>query len=329
MVLAILAIPAYGYYNSFVAPPREWAVRVNDTTFTMGDLVKRIRVLQGLNRYSGRNLDLGTVPFQELFGMLEDELIRQEAPSYGITVDEADVEERLRFRFYPKAVEGQKTSPDQLEQEFTESYRDFLTTTRLSDKDYRRSVKAGVYRSRLREELAKQIPSVSEQVEVQWIALPQDPSIDPTAVRDRLENGEDFSQVAREVSIDRRFADENGYVGWVPRNAFPGLDKTLFGSDEEEPIPNNQLSEIVSAQNALYILKVVGGSEEREISDIMREQVKNSSLRIWLDEQHIKGADQGWVDINFSSDLLNWVIKQVRASSPRTLPTPTGQGSTR
>ena len=326
VVLAILAVPAYGYYNSFIAPPRVWAVRVNDTTLTMGDLVKRIRVLQGLNRYSGQNIDLGRVPFDELFGMLEDELVRQGAPTYEIALGEADVEQKLRERFYPMVPEGEGTSPGQLEQEFAERYRDFLNTTQLSDKDYRSLVEVQLYRSRLREELINQIPSVAEQVEVQWIELPQDQdpaTFDPNEVHDRLEKGEDFAQVAQQVSVDRLFSDENGYVGWVPRNAFPGLDKTLFGTDDNAPIPNNQLSDILLARNGLFILKVVGGPEEREISNIMRQQIESSSLRLWLDEQHVTGADAGWVDINFSSDLLNWVIKQVRASATRTLPTPT------
>ena len=283
-------------------------------------------MLQGLNRYSGQNIDLGRVPFDELFGMLEDELVRQGAPTYEIALGEADVEQKLRERFYPMVPEGEGTSPGQLEQEFTERYRDFLNTTQLSDKDYRSLVEVQLYRSRLREELINQIPSVAEQVEVQWIELPQDqdPStFDPNEVHDRLEKGEDFAQVAQQVSVDRLFADENGYVGWVPRNAFPGLDKTLFGTDDNAPIPNNQLSDILLARNGLFILKVVGGPEEREISNIMRQQIESSSLRLWLDEQHVTGADAGWVDINFSNDLLNWVIKQVRASATRTLPTPT------
>ena len=58
LILAILAFPAYGFYDTFIRPPRVWASHVGETTNTMGDLVKRIRTEQGMLRETGQYIDL-------------------------------------------------------------------------------------------------------------------------------------------------------------------------------------------------------------------------------------------------------------------------------
>ena len=53
LVLVVIGIVGVGYFLEFYRPPRVLAGQVRDVRFTMGDLVDRIRVLQGINRYQG------------------------------------------------------------------------------------------------------------------------------------------------------------------------------------------------------------------------------------------------------------------------------------
>ena len=53
LILTILAVVAVGVWQQYILPPRVMAGQVRDVRFTMGDLVERIRVLQGINRYEG------------------------------------------------------------------------------------------------------------------------------------------------------------------------------------------------------------------------------------------------------------------------------------
>ena len=66
LVAVVFGVVAFGYYREFYRPPRVWAGSVNNVEFTMGDLVQRIRVLQGVNRYQGGQVNLGIVPFEYL-----------------------------------------------------------------------------------------------------------------------------------------------------------------------------------------------------------------------------------------------------------------------
>ena len=118
LLVLVLGIVVFGFYNEFYKPPRVWAGSVRDQEFKMGDLVERIRVLQGL---SGR-VDLSTVPFEYLRNLINAEVLRQAAPGLGFSLTDEDVNQVLRAQFYPQVPEGQQSNPGQLEEEFQNSY---------------------------------------------------------------------------------------------------------------------------------------------------------------------------------------------------------------
>ena len=335
VLLAVAGIAIYGFYDQFVEPNRVLAARVGDTRYTQGDLVKRLRMEQSASAAIGQPFDFATTPLRVLLGMAEAEIIRRAAPGFNIYVSESDVQEGLLDRFAPSVPEGQEVREGQLRQEFEENYRRFLTNSHLSDGDYRRIVEESIYRERMREKLGEQIPSIDEQVEVQWIKLTapgaggdltapgtSDPlTTSPDSVRERLES-EDFTEVAREVSVFSSYSEDDGYVGWVPKGAFPLLDPFLYGNDEAEPLEINEISEPIFTTDGIFILRVTSGPEYQEISEIMTEKLKTESLENWLQEQKTIGGEEGWYEVNWNSDIYAWVNEQVRKTAPPPSPTP-------
>ena len=63
-MLIILAIPAYGYVSTFVLPPRQWVVQVNDESHNMGYLLKLLRMFQQGSQLGAPGVNLGTLPFE-------------------------------------------------------------------------------------------------------------------------------------------------------------------------------------------------------------------------------------------------------------------------
>ena len=229
LLLVIFGVVAYGYFWEFFRPPRVWAGSVNNVEFTMGDLVQRIRVLQGVNRYQGGRVDLSRVPFEYLQELVNVEILRQAAPDLGVQPSEEGVEEALRRQFEPTAPEGQEVDPGQLDREFRNNYQTFLTATGLTDSEYRVIVEEDLTEFGLFLKLGQEVENSQEHVEVRWIRLPIDPNeagasgLLPDQVAQRLEV-EPFDVVAREVSRSAGYSDASGNVGWVPRGAFPNLD---------------------------------------------------------------------------------------------------------
>ena len=331
VLLLVVAIPAYGFYVTFVAPPRHTVVTVNDVKYSLGYMEKLVRgnatVFAGL----GQSSQLGTLPFQILNNIVNEELIRQAAPRLGIVVTQDEVDANIRDQFYPSPLEGQQTDPEALNREFGENYRQYLNLTKFSDSDYREVVRRGLLREKLRDSISDRVPGVEEQVYAHWIRLTDDTVVEEVQnqlaeseeavrkqvaeekVQDQLTEAEEkvregillleaFQRIARIHSAADRYADDNGEVGWVPRGAFPDFEPELFS------IEHNTISQPIRSAQDTYLALITDGPELLEISEEMRDVLKNQAMEQWLIEE----LGNNDVAVAFSSDEYEWIINKVQ-----------------
>jgi len=321
LIFIIAGVVLLGYYQEFYSPPRVWAGSVNSVEFSMGDLVKRIRVLQGVNRYQGGQVNLSTVPFEYLQNLVNAEILRQQSPLLGINIESDDIETELRRQFLPTADAGQETDPGQLEREFRDVYGSYLTATGLSDADFRIIVEEQLAERALAFVISQDIEERQQHVEFQWIQLPLDANILIGDVIKRLEN-EDFTRVAQELSSPSQYANSSGYVGWVPKGAFPELDDALFGNglvgpDAVEPLTPGAVSAPIFTNDDLYLIKILSLPEERDLTNAVGNKLLGELVDKWQRETLVQGAQQGTVRMNFNSRLYEWVTEQVFVTAPR------------
>ena len=337
LILVIAGVVMVGVYQQFILPPRVMAGEVRGVRFTMGDLVERIRVLQGINRYQGGRVDFSRIPFELLTDLLHAEILRQAAPGLGINVTDDAVEEAIRERFRPTPEPGQEVDEGQLDAEFQNAYTGFLTQVNLTDGAYRRIVEEQLQQEGLFTRMLGSLPEEAPQVEVQAIALGLDATAAPEAVRDRLLLGEDFASVARELT------GTDGYIGWVSEGAFPEFDRYLFGeacdddddsadcmeTDEGRRKPPllepGAVSSPIYADETIFLIQAVSEKETREVEAVMQFQMARALVDEWKDDQLAQGSNEGWVKINFDSNRYAWVTDQVRLTAPRVTPQPRQQ----
>ena len=323
LILAILAVVMVGVYQQFILPPRVTAGEVRDVRFTMGDLVERIRVLQGINRYQGGRVDFSRVPFQLLTDLLHAEILRQAAPGLGINVTAEDIDRTISDQFRPEPAPGQETDDAQLDAELDNAYIGFLTQVNLTDGDYRRIVEERLQQRELFTRMLASLPEEAPQVEVQAIAMGINSDAAPEAVRERLQLGEDFGAVSREIT------GSDGYIGWAPEGAFPEFDPYLFGAvaddtGERSPplLSPGQVSPPIYSDETIFLIQAIGELETRELAPPMQFQMAGAQVEQWQDDQLAQGSEEGWVKINFDSDRYAWVTDQVRLTAPRVTPPP-------
>jgi len=318
LTLTIIGVVLLGYYQEFYRPPRVWAGSVRNVEFTMGDLVARIRVLQGVNRYQGGQVNLGKAPFEYLQNLVNAEILRQQSPALGIQIQDGDIERELRRQFLPTADPGEETDPGQLEREFRNSYGGYLTATGLSDSDFRVIVEEQLVERALALLLAQEIELTQPHVEVQWIQIPMDGEILIDDVAQRLVN-EDFTRVAQELNSASQFADPNGYVGWVPKGAFPDLDDYMYGNEEDkiEALKPGSVSRPIFTADAYYLLKILAAAEDRELNNTMGQKLLQENVTLWQREELVAGTTAETVRMNFNSRFYDWVTDQVLITAPR------------
>ena len=342
LLLVIIGVVAAGVYREFVLPPRIMAGQVREVRFTMGDLVERIRVLQGINRYEGGQVDFSRAPFEMLMNLVRAEILRQAAPGLQIDITDEQIDETLRERFRPEANPGEEPDDAQLDAEYQNNYVNFLEQVNLTDGAYRRIVEEQLQRQELFTYMLAAVPEEAPQIEVQAITMGVNSDASPEAVKERLNLGEEFSSVALEIS------GSDGYIGWMPEGVVPEFDRYLFGDTEclaqqeagaadaaadTEPAAESgqcegpllepgETSDPIYVNETIVLLQAIGPPETREVETQMQFQLAGALAEKWQEDQVAQGSDEGWVKINFNSDRYAWVTDQVRQTRPRVTVTP-------
>lgn len=304
----IAAIPAYGYYTNIIEPMQIKMVKVNDTLFRMEDYVERMRFLEVESQAAGRKVDFGSDPFRMLDEMRDDELIRQGSPRMGVTASEQEVTNAIKERLAALPREGEQTTPEELERNFKELYKQHLSEVNLTDEKYRKLMQANVLRRKLREALSDRVPSVAEHAHVMGIKVDEVQQTDD--VKKRLAGGEDFGVVARAISTDFDSKENRGDLGWMPRRA---LDRQLDAAAFEVPL--NETSEPIFVDRGFWIIRVLG-REVRNVEGKAKEKLKDRALLDWLEEERKANT----VEVYFDSDRYAYVIDEVRKYRRPTAP---------
>ena len=237
--------------------------------------------------------------------LLHAEILRQAAPGLQINVTDDQIEEAIRGRFRPEPQPGQEVDDAQLDAEYQNTYTGFLTQVNLTDDAYRRIVEEQLQQRELFSRMLASLPEQADHVELQAIALSINSDAAPEAVKERLELGEDFAAVSREIS------GNDGYIGWVPEGAFPDFDPHLFGetvvteSGETQSKPPllsaGEVSDPIYVEQSIFLIQPVGDVESREIEPAMQFQMAGARVERWKDDQLTQGTQEGWVRINFDS----------------------------
>ena len=174
--------------------------------------------------------------------------------------------------------------------------------------------------------LSQSIKDPQEQVEVAWIRLDPESGISAEEVRDRLEL-QDFATVAKDVGTPLVFADANGYVGWVPRQAFPDLDDLLYGDEEKgkEPLAVGGISDPDIHSRTVFTSSASCRAQRNiELTETMRNKLNDELVLDLAEAAEEAGGRGGLVE----DELQQQVVRMGRRSSQyqRTQPTSRPRG---
>ena len=201
IVVAVVGIVSAGLYYQWyvpeVKPLKETVIEVNGTEFRMDYYIEALKFQAGDQPPEVVQFLLDWV----LESIKQNELIRQGALALGFSVSDDEIRQEIEVR---QEIE-EKDYPD------NQAVRDIVRTQLLITK--------------LREEYFEpQVPTSTEQRHI--LAMFLESQSQANEVRDRLEAGEDFTELAGELSLDNLTKEENGDLGWRPRGVLNGLLNT-------------------------------------------------------------------------------------------------------
>lgn len=244
---------------------------------------------------------LSMVGLDVLDELIDGELVRQEAISRGLTVTSEEVAKSIleQFGYRPDRPTPTPTpitvtvpitatptltpSPTPSREQAQKSYQDYLTVLQrvagFTDEDYKKLIEINLFYKKLQEVMTDEVPTTAEQVHAYHILVEAEE--EALNVMKRLEEGEDFAELAEEVSVDPGSKSKGGDLGWFPRGVMAGpFEEAAFALQAGEMV-----TAPVQTQFGYHIIKVEGHEEDRELEPGFLAMRRNSALSDWLEEE--------------------------------------------
>ncbi len=333
VIFGVVAIPAFGYYKEVIAREQEAIAVVNGTEFKMTEYINQLRYRQRqidsqaqlMQQFGGQSAaqqvaqQRSVIPTQIVFDWVDDELVRQLTPKMGISVTPEEVDQQLRKDLEPPKDDDKGTgadaqptatptdpaatpTPTAVPVPFEERYKNLLAFTGLSDDAYREMVRTRLLRGKLEEQLKNQVPTSADMIQVRGIMT--DTEKGAQMALDRLNAGESWDTVAKDISIDTTSAKQGGDLGWIARGLKGNdFDTAAFG------LKDNNIAGPFKVSGYYWILQRTDGPANRQLTDEQRTQLQDDALSKWLEAARKDPNNK--VEYRITSDRQLWAQDRI------------------
>jgi hypothetical protein len=282
---------AYGYYDSVVKPRHRTVLEVDGMKVSYSEMKRRMAFELDRNPNWMRNPEV--LPALAYENILRELIVISRAPDdFGVLATNAEVEAQMRIRM------GLTDNVDRLR--FAERFRLELDRLGLHEEDYRRMVKAEVLERKVRDALREQVADESVQARIEAITvLTEDEALEAI---ERIQAGEEFADVARDVSLDPGAEETGGEFDFTPQGGFnPAYDDYVFSAEVGE------LSEPLEGPGGagFYVVRVLE-RETRPIEEDQKPALVNTAFEEWLEEARARATVvDNWDDESQFEALLS------------------------
>ncbi len=243
--------------------------------------------------------EAASLPLSVLDEVIDEELVRQEAARRGLGVTPDELQEEIEQQFGYERNPPTPTptpitatiattltatpSPTVMTQEmFAKNYGDYVASlvkdVGVTEAHFRRLFELNVLRRELQESLATEVPTSAEQVRARHILVATQEEADQ--IIERLKGGEDFADLAAELSLDTSNNLQGGDLGWFSRGQMvTEFDEAAF------TLQPGETSGVVQSTFGFHIINVLEREADRPLDDAALESKKSAALQDWLAEK--------------------------------------------
>ena len=310
LLITALVIPATGYFVVFVQPHRETALVINDTRYTWGEYLTRLKMIiaeaQAIGTWAPDSLN------NLIFDMVNDlerrEIVKQYAPLESVAVSETEIDNEMKARILGVS---NIDNPDIPESEYRERLRLRLEILQVSEDFFREIAREQALMNKLEALLKEDIPAKLEQRHLYEIRFDSSDTdlIDARAAIDRYDAGESFQDLARELSDDDATAAQGGDLGWVPRGIKDEYDSVLA------ELPAGDVSGPVVTSTGVSVFYAEGELELRDVREDHIKPLQDKALQSWIAGHRADLVAVGALSRpagGMSSERYSWVLTQLR-----------------
>ena len=227
---------------------------------------------------------------QLLDQIILEKIIQQKADQEGITISDKELE--TKFNEFKDQVPSKDLFEEFLTQQglTEESFREQMRTNLLLEKMVKAEIEVSDEEVREYFDGNKEQFGEPEQVKAKQIIAETEE--EAKKAHKRLQDGEDFTEVAKDVSIDPETKDNGGDLGNVPKGRLARIDPDL--EEKVFSLAEGELSEPIESQSGFYIVHVdkkIAAKEAEfdektieEITEILIQQKLQVKMPEWIGE---------------------------------------------
>jgi peptidyl-prolyl cis-trans isomerase D len=172
-----------------------------------------------------------------------------------------------------------------------DSYLKDLANIKVSEKVFRQVLENRLYRLKVEDAVLTDVKKEDEQIWTRHILVDSEETA--KEVLTRLQNGEDFAALAKELSTDTGSAQNGGDIGWTSKGS-------LYTEYEDAAYKLNvgEISQPVQSQSGWHIIQLLG-KEVRPLDSNTFDQLRQTKFQEWLDSQRESVGvtiPDGWLD---------------------------------
>jgi hypothetical protein len=291
VIAVVIGIIAFGWYQTQIKPLGKTILRVADTKFSLAHFERRVRAEMD---YYSADTYLQLID-DVLFRMQREASLLEGAGELDLNVSGEDVTAHVR---------ALGNLADDVEPNiFAAEFRRQVEDSGLRENEYRQMLRAELMEEQVGSYFRFLAPTEEPQVRGRWIVLADLEEADEVA--QRLEDGEDFAELAEEFSIDSANAEEGGEFDWTPRGVWPiPRDVHDFLFDEAEV---GDRSDVIGVFNLSYITELLEREDERPLDEEQRRKVGDRDMETWLADL----TERLDIEIDFDEDDLEMLVDDV------------------
>ena len=128
----------------------------------------------------------------------------------------------------------------------------------------------------------------------------------------RLINGENFEELAREVSQDDNSREQGGDLGWVtPGSRGEAFDAWVFNPEQSEVgVLGPFLDDSVNTTGGYWLVRVVDREEDRPLGEEEIETLAEQAFSDWISQLWEDATDE--IDQSFlTAEVTQWIIEKL------------------
>jgi len=286
IIVIALGIVVGGWFIQY-QKLHQTVIRVNETEFNMDYFIKTLKI------HSQSLPPEYRVPEYMLFvadGVVrlieENELIRQGAAEVGIIVSDSEVDNELKRRDPP------------LSEDYRDSVRAEMLGRKLGDRYFE-----------------KEVPMSDEQRHIMAMLLESENQA--IEVRANLESGEDFTELAGELSLENFSKKKEGDLDWRPKGILPIFLGSSFPEEQVFELEVGELSQPIYDEEKVkdvgyWLIEVLERKEDTDEAHVRAillgsekeaQEVRNkleagedfATVSFEYTQAYEKGGDFGWL----------------------------------